>query len=154
MTTEQTKQVELAQQQDTGTRAYQRWHRALLILCAFIGIGALFGGAGAFIAPDFFGASLLVPLFHDLPFVGQYIDSLALPGTALLLFVFVPQSLATFLLGKRHSRQYSGAQICGILLIAFTAVELILIPNPVSWLYLFFGVAELTIALLCLRNKR
>ena len=134
-----------------NSRAFRYCSRLLLVLCLFNGIGALFGGVGGMVAPEFFGSSQLVPILHELPFIGPYINTLVIPASTLLLFIFVPQSVAATLLLRKHPGQFIAVIICGILLVAFTAVELIVIPNPLSWVYLFIGVVEIVIAIVCLK---
>ena len=127
------------------------WHRILLILCAFVGIGALAGSALALIAPDgsLMAAQELIPILQGLPLVGKYVDSLFLPGCALLLFVCIPQMLAALLLLRKHPKQYAIGLIGGLLLSVFTVVELVIMPSFLSWVYLLFGVIEIVSSLVC-----
>ena len=128
-----------------------RWHRALMILCLFVGIGALGGGAMGLISPDgslIQAQTIITDLQKNTPFVGQYIDSLVIPAIALLLFVCIPQTTAGILLLRRHSLQYTAGILVGAMLIVFTFVEMILLPNPLSILYMIFGVIEIIAALL------
>ena len=129
-------------------------HRALLILCFFVGVGALGGGITAYISPETMGASSIIPLLQEIPSVGPYINSYIIPASALLLFVFVPQAIATVLLLRKHSRQFIGAIVSGAFLAVFTIVELIFVYNYLSWLYLAFGVIEIVTAIVCARTKR
>jgi hypothetical protein len=72
----------------------------------------------------------------------------------LLLFVFIPQTVASLLLLRKHPAQYYAAIICGVLLAVFTITEIALIPNPLSVLYLFFALFEIAAAILCQRLLR
>lgn len=139
-------------QNNTGQKA-RRSRFALLVLCIFVGAGALFGGGMSFIAPDFMAAPMLVPILQEIPMVGPHITSLAIPATALLLLIFVPHLIAVILMLKKHSRQFLGAIICGIFLVAFTAGEMLFMPNLVSILFLLFGIVEIVLALICQRSN-
>lgn len=142
-----------ANQSNITPRAYRRGRRCALILCLFVGVGALYGGVGAFIVPEFFGASLIIPFLRNIPFVGGFIDSYTLPASALLIFIFVPQTTAAALLLWKRSGQFTAVLICGILMSLFTIGELIFIPNPVSVLFLLFGISEIVAALACSKAK-
>lgn len=132
-----------------GQKLISRLTRTLLILCIFLGGGALFGGVMAFISPDFMGAPLLVPILQEIPIVGSRITTLAIPATALLLFIFVPHAITVLLMFRKHPWRFTAAIVCGVFVIVFTAVEMIFMPNPVSVLFLLFGAAEITLALGC-----
>ncbi|MCL2889240.1 MAG: hypothetical protein FWE65_02320 [Eggerthellaceae bacterium] len=127
------------------------FRRLLLGMCIFMGVGALGGGLAALIAPDgsLMGAQELVPVLQEIPFFGQFIDSLALPASALLLFVFVPHAVGILLLIKRQPQQYIAGMVCGLFVVVFTAVELVLIPNFLSWIFLFLGLVEAGAGFLC-----
>jgi hypothetical protein len=131
------------------SKAYRNGHRALLILCIFVGAGALFGGVAAYIAPNFMGAQQLVPIFQALPVIGPYLNSLVLPASALLLFVFLPQAIASLLLLRKQPSQFTATIICGLMLSVFIIVELIVLPNFLAWFYLALGVAEIAISVFC-----
>ena len=137
-------------------RAFKRQRVTLLVLCAFVGLGALGGGGLALISPDgtLMSAQLLIPALQKIPIAGPYLDSLTLPACALLLFVFIPQTLATILLIRKHSRQYPTSILCGCLLSLFTIGEIILIFNLLSFLFLAFGVLEVGLALACRKHPQ
>jgi len=137
-----------------GNKGHKLWRRILLGLTIFVAVGALFGGGIAVVSPHsaFMGAAVLVPVLQELPLVGPAIDSLFIPGAMLLLFVFVPQTLAAVQLLMRRATQYRAGIICGALLAVFTVVELIFIPNFLSWIYLGFGLIEVLCGVLCLRK--
>lgn len=143
-----------SKQPNAEQRLTSRTRRALLILCIFVGAGALFGGIMAFVLPDFMGAPLLLPILQKIPFVGPYITSLALPALALLLFVFAPHTIAVLQLVRKSARQYTGSIICGAFLVAFTIGEMIFIPNPASVLFLLFGIAEIVLSIICLNDSK
>ena len=132
--------------------AYRIGRRTLVVIFVLNGVGALYGGVAAFIAPDFMGAELLVPIFHNLPLIGPYLNSLILPASALLLFICLPQSLAAILLLRRHTRQYIVAALNGAMLVAFTFVEILIIPNPLSLAYLLVGVVQMVLGIVLQRQ--
>lgn len=132
------------------------WHRVLLILCVFISVGAIFGFVIAVVQTttgSFMGSEAIVPSLQEVPVVGRYIDSLIIPGVALLIFVFAPQVIAGILLLRRHLKQYTAVIIGGILLAVFTIGELVLIPSFLSWVFLFFGIVEICAGVFCLRQR-
>jgi len=131
------------------------WRRILLFLCLFIGIGAIGGCALAFIPGlgALAGADEIVPALQQAPFVGQYINSLVIPGFALMILVLIPQGIASIFLLKKHPRQYRVAIIAGVLLVACEIGELVLIPNPLSWIFLVLGIVEIVAGYMCLRLK-
>jgi len=137
-------------------RSIRLWRRILLGLCIFAGIGALGGGVLAVVAPDgsLLKAQELIPVLQAIPIIGQYLDSLLIPGCALLLFVFLPQILASALLRRKHPRQYFVASIGGALVVIVTTVELIVLGlNVLSWVFLFYGFVEIVVGLYCSRRS-
>jgi len=142
------KDTSVAVRDATGTerRAIRFRHRFLLGISLFNAIGALFGGTCAFLIPEFMGASLLVPLLQEIPIVGPFIDSLAWPAAALLLFICLPQSVAAAMLLRGARWRYIAALICNTFLIIFTTVEILVMPNPLSWAYLLLGVVGVAVS--------
>jgi hypothetical protein len=126
----------------------------LIAISIFVSVGALYGGVAAFISPNFMGAEQLVPIFQDLPAIGSCINSLTLPASTLLLFIFLPQAIAAVLLLRKRSSWFVAVVICGVILAIFTIVELIVIPNVVSVIYLAFGLSELAIAWLLFSKRK
>ena len=132
--------------QGKARKSYTIWRRVLLGLCIFVGIGALAGGGLAVIVPDgsLMSAQELIPVVQKAPLVGPYIDSLLIPGLALLLLVCLPQAVAAILLLRRHPAQYRAGIICGVFMAAVTIGELVILgTNFLSWLYLSFAVVEI-----------
>lgn len=127
------------------------WRRTLVALCIFVSIGALGGGLAGILWPDgsLMQAQGIITTLQAIPLFGTYIDSLTLPASALLLFVFAPQAVAAALLLSKRPKQYAAGMMCGILLVVFTVVEIIVIPNVLSWIYLAFGIVEVIAAALC-----
>ena len=139
-------------QYDRSNKGNKIWRRILTGLTIFVGVGALGGGGLAIIVPDgsLMSAQAIIPELQKIPLVGQYLDSLFIPGCALLLFIFFPQIIAGILLLRKHPKQYLVAIISGVLLEVFTIVEIIFLPNFLSWIYLFFGAVEITTAFMCI----
>jgi hypothetical protein len=140
------------QQNAAGQTKQQRWRLALYIFCVFMGGGALFGGVMAFFSPEFMGEPYILPLLQKIPFVGALIDSLVIPATALLTCIFLPHAVAIILLLRKHHYQYMSAIVCGTLVVAFTAVEMVFMLNLVSAFYLLLGAIETAVAAICLRQ--
>jgi len=138
------------------TKRHTIWRRVLLVLCLFVAVGALGGGGLVVIAPDgsLLGAQAIIPELHNIPLVGPHLDSLLIPGCALLLFVFVPQTIASILLLGKHPKQYTAGIICGAIMAVFTIVEIVFLPNFLSWIFLFFAVVEICAAVLCMRSSQ
>ena len=136
-------------------KGYKIWRRILLALCLFIAIGAVGGVALAFIPAfsAFAGADEIVPALQQAPFVGQYINSLVIPGFALMLLVLIPQSIASICMLRKRPRQINAAVIAGVLLMVCQIGELALIPNPLSWIYLTLGAIQIFVGIMCLRLK-
>jgi len=130
----------------------RRWQRTLLTLCIFVGLGALYGGIAAYVAPNFMGAEPLLPSLQKIPLIGSHIDSLVWPASALLALVFIPQIMAAVFLLAKHSNRYRMAIAAGIVLILFTSGEMLVIPNIVSVLYMAFGVIEVIAGVQCSRE--
>jgi len=136
-------------------KGYQIWRRILLVLCLFIGIGAIGGCALAFVPAfsAFSGADEIVPVLQQAPLVGQYIDSLVIPGFALMILVLIPQGIASILLLRKHPRQIHAGIIAGALLVACEIGELVLIPNPLSWIFLALGVIQISAGIMYFRMR-
>lgn len=137
------------QRKNEAAKSYRVSHRILLGLCVFVAAGALGGGGMAVVQPSgaLMSAQALIPVLHEIPLVGQYINSLLIPGLVLLVFVFIPHLIAVILLFKTHTKQYFASIICGALLIAVTTGEVILLgSNFLSWLYCAFGAIEIILS--------
>ncbi|MCL2528950.1 MAG: hypothetical protein FWE41_01240 [Coriobacteriia bacterium] len=135
--------------------SYRVWRSILLGLCLFIAAGAVGGAALAFIPAlsAFSGANEIVPVLQQAPLVGQYINSLVIPGFALMLLVLVPQGLACICMLRKHPRQIDAGIFAGVMLIVCQIGELVLIPNPLSVIYLTLGAIQIFAGIMCLRVK-
>ena len=81
--------------------------------------------------------------FHDVFFTSHF-----WPGLALLLVNGVPNIIALFVRHRGNMRAWvRWCTIAGVLLIIWTAVELVLIPNGISVFYFVLGVLQLISAL-------
>jgi len=139
---------------DQNSKSFRIWRRILVFLSIFNAIGAIGGCCIAFIpglAASVGADVIAAQLQQNTPFVGQYIQTLFIPGLALLLFVFVPQIIASILLLRKRPKQYIAGIVCGGMLVCVEIVELILIPNPLSLIYLIIGIVQTIAGIMCLR---
>ena len=87
--------------------------------------------------------------FHDVFFTSHF-----WPGLALLLVNGIPNIVA--LIMRRQHNMASWVRWCtiaGLLLIAWTVTELVLIPNGMSAFYFVLGILQLTTALRLQRQQ-
>jgi len=120
----------------------------------FIGIGAVAGALMMWLAPEFFGEAMLVPL-RRLPLGHLIGHSYALPGMALLLAIGAPHLIAAWLIYKRHHAAPVIALTAGVILLAWLALQLFYLfgPNPITNIYTLFALVETAIAAFWLRNR-
>lgn len=131
--------------------------RDLTIMCILVAVGALGGGVLAIAAPDgsLIQASELIPVLQKIPVLGAFMDSLLVPGIILLIFVFVPQTVAAVLLIKKHPRQYRAGMVAGVFLSLITICELIFMgSNVLSWVFLVLGFVELGVAFISSKEEK
>ena len=87
--------------------------------------------------------------FHDVFFTSHF-----WPGLALLLVNGVPNIVALVMRGRGNmSAWVTWCTIAGALLVVWTVIELILIPNGISIFYFVLGVLQLATALFLRRDK-
>jgi len=140
----------------TGS-SFKVWHRILVFLCLFSGIGAIWGVIMAIIQTvtgAFAGTETILPTLQEVPLVGQYLNTLLLPGILLLLFCCIPQMTAGILLLRKQRTQYRAGAIVGILMVVFTVGEIILMPNFLSWIYMFLGIVEIVAGVVCSKQRK
>lgn len=91
--------------------------------------------------PDAF---MPISLFDNFPFHDIFFASLFWPGLALLLVNGVPNIIALVLRFSGNRRaSYTWGMIAGVLLIVWTGVEMVYIPNALSVAYMIIGVLQL-----------
>ncbi len=119
----------------------------------FVGIGAVAGTLMMWLAPDTFGMTPLLADMQVLPLAGVFFGSLAWPGAFLLALVAIPNLFTAWLVLRRHPRAPWAALACGLVLLAWIALQLLVVfgPNPISNVYLVFAVAQTLVAVLWLR---
>jgi len=123
-----------------------RW---ALFWTLFIGAGALLGVGMMWINPDAMGMTPLLPRIQDrLPLIGGWFTSFALPGVFLLVVIGLPNLAGAVLIGRRHRIARWWALACGIILVCWILLQLLVVfgPNPTSAAYLVFGLAQLVMA--------
>ena len=131
------------------------WGRWSLFWTLFIGVGAVAGAMMMWIAPDAFGMAGLLEPMQALPLIHPLLTSFTWPGIFLVLVNDLPQLLAAWLILDRRRLAPVAVLCCGALLLGWIAIQFIIYPlNPVSSIYLIFGLIEAGTALLWLRGVR
>jgi len=130
-----------------------RW---ALFWTLFIGIGALAGVGMMWIAPAQLGMTPLLDQMQKLPLAGIFFTGFAWPGVFLLVIIGVPNLIGAMLIRSHHHIAPAWATACGVILIGWICFQLFIAfgPNPVSEIYLLFGIAQLVFAILWLRRCR
>ncbi|MCL2782590.1 MAG: hypothetical protein FWD80_01235 [Propionibacteriaceae bacterium] len=134
--------------------ALGRW---ALFWTLFIGVGALFGAAMMWIAPAKLGmAPLLDQMQANLPLADVFFTSFAWPGVFLLVIIGLPNLAGAALVARQHRIAPIWTTACGVVLIAWICLQLFVAfgPNPVSDVYLAFGLAQAVMGILWIRRAR
>ena len=131
-----------------------RWS---LFWTLFIALGALLGSTMMWVAPDALGMTPLLPEMQaNLPVIGRWFTSFALPGAFLLVIIGLPNLVGAVLILRRRRAAPLWATVCGIILVLWICLQLLLVfgPNPTSDVYLVFGLVQTVMAGLWLRKCR
>jgi len=141
----------MSSETDDRLSGLARW---ALFWTLFNGIGALSGAAMMWIAPGPMGMTPLLDQMQKLPLAGIFFTSFAWPGVFLLVIIGVPNLAGAVLIGRHHRVAPAWAMACGIILIGWICFQLFIAfgPNPVSDVYLLFGIAQTVLALLWLKQ--
>ena len=87
--------------------------------------------------------------FHDVFFTSHF-----WPGLALFLVNGVPNIVALVMRGHGNMKGWAKwCAIAGTLLVAWTAIEMLIIPNGISIFYFVLGMLQLAAALCLIRGK-
>ena len=117
----------------------------LLFWCLFIGIGAVAGSIGMFVAPD--GSALhmeeMLPYFQVLPFADVLFQNYIFPGISLLIVNGISNLIAaTLILLKKKSGIILGG-IFGVTLMLWICIQFYIFPmNFMSTIYFVFGLIQ------------
>ena len=87
--------------------------------------------------------------FHDVFFTSHF-----WPGLALLLVNGVPNIVALVLRRKNEGAWRRACLVAGVLLILWTVVEMLIIPNGLSVFYLILGVLQTAAATVLVRDLK
>jgi len=123
----------------------------------FNGIGALCGALMMWIAPSSFGMTpLLASIQQNLPLIGRFFTSFALPGVCLLVIIGVPHLVSAVLVMRHHRHAPTAVIISGVILILWILLQLLAVfgPNPTSFAWLVFGVVETALAIWWILGRR
>jgi len=122
----------------------------------FIGLGAVAGSAMMMVVPSNAAMAPMLPLIQKLPILGPHFNSFFWPGVALLVVNGATQLVAAWLIWKRHLLGPAATLACAIILLGWLSLQLFIIfgSNPMTDLYVLFALAEGTMAILWLRQRR
>ena len=124
---------------------YQTARKWLLFWCLFIGVGAVAGATGMFVAPDgsALGMQALLPYFQVLPLSGLLYQNFLFPGIALLCINGLPNLVAAWLLWKNKRAGVLAGGIFGVTLMLWICIQFVIFPfNFMSTLYFIFGLLQ------------
>lgn len=123
-------------------RTARNW---LLFWCLFIGVGAVAGAVGMFVAPDgsALGMQALLPYFQILPLADVLYQNFLFPGVALLCVNGLPNLCAAWLIWRRKRIGLVLGGVFGVTLMLWICIQFVIFPfNFMSTLYFFFGLTQ------------
>ena len=129
----------------------------LKTLTLFIGIGAVAGAVMMWIDPSgvsWGGEPLLMLLRKKMPWLDVFFNDFIPSGFALLFVNGITQLIAACMLFKKHRLAPYAVLACGILLMLWIVLEWWIWGfNAVCNFYFVLGLAEVVVALFCLRKQ-
>lgn len=132
-----------------GFTLFMNWFNGILaVLCGAVMMLSeyIFNGN-----PDVF---MPISIFDTFPFHDIFFTSLFWPGLALALVNGLPNVIALVLRFRGNRRaSYTWGITAGIMLLIWTLVEMVYIPNPVTVFYLVLGVLQLIAGILARRTE-
>ena len=128
----------------------------------FIGLGAVLGWALMWFVPGGAGLDATLPYLRRLPLADTLFTSLFWPGLFLLVINGATQLVAAGLIWRRHRLAPVAALVCGVFLLGWIGVQFVIFSlgdgklsgNPADVLYTVFGLAEIVMAVLWMRDRR
>lgn len=122
-----------------GFALFMNWFDAL-----GAGVAGLLMMAGSFLAlPAGLGSFIPLSVFDRFPFHDVFFLSLFWPGLALFTVNALPNIIALAMRRRGDiASSFRWGVFAGVLLIAWTCVEMVYIPNGLSLLYLLLGVLQ------------
>lgn len=124
---------------------YQTARKWLIFWCLFIGIGAVIGSIGMFVAPDgsILGMSGMLPYFQALPFADILFQDFFFSGVALLIVNGLSNLTAAALLLARKKAGILLGGIFGVTLMLWICIQFYMFPlNFMSTIYFIFGLIQ------------
>ena len=124
---------------------YQTARKWLIFWCLFIGIGAVAGSIGMFVAPDgsILGMSGMLPYFQTLPFADVLFQDFFFSGVALLIVNGLSNLTAAALLLARKKAGILLGGIFGVTLMLWICIQFYMFPlNFMSTIYFIFGLIQ------------
>lgn len=97
---------------------------------------------------------LLPQIQQDLPLIGASFHSFLWPGLLLLAIIGVPNLVGATLTMKRSPSAALLAFACGVILMGWTGLQLLVVfgVNPISAIYFVFGLLQAVLGFLWLRS--
>ena len=112
----------------------------------FIGVGAYFGAFMMITDPsgETFGMAPMLPYFQTLPFAEKLFQNFLVSGILLLLINGVTNTISVIMLLKHYKYGALSGLCCGIILMLWIIVQLIIFRgfNPVSVSFFIFGLLQ------------
>lgn len=140
---------------ETGDKMNRRYvisRRLLIFWTLFIGIGAVAGATGMFVAPDgsAMGMQDMMPYFQVLPLSKYLYKDYVFPGIALLCVNGITNLVAAALLLRKKPSGIILGTIFGVTLMAWICIQFVIFPlNFMSTTYFFFGMAQAVTGYVC-----
>lgn len=125
---------------------YKRAKKILEIICAFVGISALFGSICMFVDPsgDILKMNDLLPYFKAMPFSSILFTNYIFSGISLLIVNGITNLTAFCLLIKNKKSGIILGTIFGLTLMLWIIIEFIILPlNILSISYFIIGLIQL-----------
>lgn len=136
---------------------YETLRKWLLFWSAFIGLGAYWGAAMMFIDPTgaMWGMEPLLPMLRRLPFSDFFFRDFIWSGVVLLCVNGLTNTVAFALLLKRHRLASPACIGCGAVLVVWIVAEFFIFGfNPLSDIYLVFGLVQFGTGVWAFRTER
>lgn len=120
----------------------------LIIICAFVGIGAVYGSICMFIDPT--GRILkmdnLLPYFRVLPLSNIFFKNYIFSGISLLIVNGIPNICASILLLRENKKGILLGLILGFVLMLWITIQFIILPNNIlSKTFFIIGLFQVVI---------
>ncbi len=124
--------------------------KLLIFLHAFVGIGALFGGAGAVLNPNN-PMGISVDVLKNSPF-----NNFLIPGIFLLIVIGFGNLITAVFLYYEYKYNLYLSHLMGLALVGWIVIQCIIMRtiNILHIIYFFIGAVETVLSLKIIMNKR